>query len=94
MRVLVDGLVQGVGYRWWTTRTAQGLGLRGWVRNLHDGRVEILASGPETALTALTEACHRGPPSAAVDDVAIEARPDADLPRGFDQRPTAEAPLA
>ncbi len=53
--VLVSGIVQGVGYRWWTRRTAAELGLRGWVRNLYDGRVEIWVEGdPERVRTLIT----------------------------------------
>jgi acylphosphatase len=53
----VHGRVQGVGFRWWTRRTALELGLRGWASNLADGRVEVVAEGQredcEKLLTAL-----------------------------------------
>ena len=45
VRLRITGGVQGVGYRIWATRTASGLGLRGWVRNRSDGSVEALATG-------------------------------------------------
>jgi acylphosphatase len=75
VRLLVRGVVQGVGYRYWTERQARELGLRGWVRNLDDGRVEIFAEGEPAALDELERRCHRGPRSASVDQVAREARP-------------------
>ena len=69
-RLLVSGAVQGVGYRAWTTRAARALGLCGFVRNLDDGRVEIVAQGTASALDSLVSQCGHGPPSARVDDVA------------------------
>ena len=84
-RILVSGRVQAVSYRDWTVRTAQRLGLKGWVRNLNDGRVEILADGEEEAVSALVEACREGPPLARVEHV--EAHVDTDRPgKGFTKR--------
>jgi acylphosphatase len=51
----VSGRVQGVGFRWWTRSRALELGLRGSATNLADGRVEVVAEGPEPALRALVE---------------------------------------
>lgn len=65
----VVGRVQGVGFRWWTVRQARSLGLRGTVRNLPDGSVEIRAVGPGPAITRFEEALREGPPGARVDDV-------------------------
>jgi acylphosphatase len=58
--VVVAGRVQGVGFRWWTRARAFELGLRGTVRNLSDGRVEIVAVGPEERCRQLLDAV-RGP---------------------------------
>lgn len=74
-QLLVSGVVQMVGYRAWTTRTARALGLRGFVRNLDDGRVEIFAEGAARDVDALATRCWQGPPSARVDDVARVPRP-------------------
>ncbi|MCB9672681.1 MAG: acylphosphatase [Alphaproteobacteria bacterium] len=90
-QLLISGIVQGVGYRYWTTRTAARLGLAGWVRNLYDDRVEIFAEGPAPALEALVTACREGPRSAEVTDVARNERPPQGL-SGFEARATAAAP--
>ncbi|MDT8435753.1 MAG: acylphosphatase [Gemmatimonadota bacterium] len=65
----ITGRVQGVGFRWWTVRTATSLDLRGTVRNRRDGSVEVLAAGPPDAMERLEEALRRGPPAARVDAV-------------------------
>jgi acylphosphatase len=65
-RYLVSGVVQGVGFRYFVVRRAEGLGLAGLVRNLHDGRVEVLARGSGEALAALETALEEGPPRARV----------------------------
>ena len=71
-RILVTGRVQGVWFRGWTQQQAQALGLAGWVRNRKDGAVEIIAAGPEAAVTELIALCHQGPSSARVDEVAVD----------------------
>lgn len=72
-RLLVSGRVQGVGFRAFVAEAAGRLGLAGWVRNLADGRVEVLAEGTPGALDALAAACARGPLLARVDAVAASA---------------------
>lgn len=67
----VTGRVQGVGFRWWTARTARELGLGGHVRNLPDGSVEVHAAGSAEAVAALERALHSGPPAARVDGVVV-----------------------
>lgn len=71
LHLVVSGLVQGVFYRQSTADAAAALGLRGWVRNLPDGRVEVLAEGERGALEALLAACRRGPPAARVAGVEV-----------------------
>lgn len=68
-RLIVHGIVQGVGYRAWSVRTATAIGLVGWVRNLDDGRVEILAQGAAEQLAKLEELCRVGPTHAQVSIV-------------------------
>ena len=50
--VILEGRVQGVGFRWWTRREATALGLRGTVRNLDDGSVEVHVAGPAHVVAA------------------------------------------
>ena len=60
-RWLVRGRVQGVGYRYFAQHAAAALGLRGYARNLDDGRVEVYAAGPEDKLSEMAGLLHRGP---------------------------------
>ncbi|HEC62953.1 MAG TPA: acylphosphatase [Candidatus Acetothermia bacterium] len=69
VRLLVSGRVQGVFFRAHTRDLARRLGLSGYVRNLPDGRVEIVAEGEEKALGELISVAHRGPPLAQVTGV-------------------------
>ena len=68
-RFLVSGRVQGVGFRWFVQRAADGEGVKGWARNLRDGTVEILAQGPQESLDRLQEMLEEGPTLSAVDNV-------------------------
>lgn len=69
LKWVISGLVQGVGFRWYVKRRADRLGLKGWVKNLPTGQVEVVAEGPEEALRQLEEFLHKGPPAARVDGV-------------------------
>jgi acylphosphatase len=68
-RWLVTGVVQGVGFRWFVARHAESLGLRGWVRNLVDGSVEVVAAGEETQVRLLHERLAVGPRLSRVERV-------------------------
>jgi acylphosphatase len=70
-RVLISGRVQGVSFRWYTQRTAQRLGLAGWVRNVWDGRVEALFEGPDQKVREAVTWCHHGDGMARVEDVEV-----------------------
>src|SRR4051794_14530843 len=72
IRAVVGGAVQGVGYRDATVRKAQQLGLKGWVRNEHDGTVRVHAEGERAALTELEAFLRDGPSHARVDRVDVE----------------------
>ncbi|HSE52467.1 MAG TPA: acylphosphatase [Gemmatimonadales bacterium] len=65
-RYLIGGRVQGVGFRFFSQRTASRLGLLGWVRNLPDGRVELEAQGDPNSLTSFESALRQGPRGAQV----------------------------
>ena len=69
VRYLVEGTVQGVGFRHFVFRRAMSLGLGGWVRNLADGRVEVVVAGPPGNLELLEAALAAGPPHATVTGV-------------------------
>ena len=66
---LVEGDVQGVGFRHFTWRMANRLGVTGWVRNLSDGRVEALADGEPAQLSQFEAELHRGPGMASVTNL-------------------------
>jgi len=81
--VFVSGRVQGVGYRASTWDMAQLLKLNGWVRNLHDGRVEAIFEGDRAQVEEIIRGCHQGPPAAVVSEVVVEYGPSAGL-KGFE----------
>jgi acylphosphatase len=67
LHFLIQGRVQGVGFRWYVQREAGELGLRGWVRNTEEGEVEVVVSGTETDLAELRASLRRGPRGTRVD---------------------------
>ena len=67
----VSGWVQGVSFRGYTRKSAQELGLTGWVRNLYDGGVEAVAEGSRSAVEAFIAKVREGPPAARVEDVRV-----------------------
>ncbi len=69
LHAFVSGIVQGVGYRAFTRKVAKSLGLKGFVRNLPDGRVEVYAEGEEEKLRELLNHLEKGPFFARVDGV-------------------------
>ena len=78
----IHGLVQGVGFRYWTQKQAYSLGLHGYVRNLPDGSVEIAAAGAVASLADFEARLGRGPSGARVDRVESVTVP-APPPKGF-----------
>lgn len=71
-RLVIAGLVQGVGFRYAFADEARARGLGGWVRNRRDGRVEALVSGPAAAVESMIAWARVGPPAARVSSVDIE----------------------
>lgn len=78
----ISGLVQGVGFRQWTAREARARGLAGFVRNRSDGTVEAVFSGDADAVSALAEACGRGPYGARVARVDVRPAHEEELALG------------
>jgi len=69
LQAFISGAVQGVGYRYFAMNAAHELGITGWVRNLHDGSVQVVAEGPRQALEKLLVILRQGPHSGRVDEV-------------------------
>jgi acylphosphatase len=67
----ISGIVQGVFFRSNTRQVANSLNLTGWVRNLRDGRVEVIAEGTKNKIEQFIQWCHKGPRGASVDNVEI-----------------------
>uniref|UniRef100_A0A942YF17 Acylphosphatase n=1 Tax=Neobacillus citreus TaxID=2833578 RepID=A0A942YF17_9BACI len=84
VHAVVSGTVQGVGFRYWTARKADGLDLVGYARNLFDGTVEVEAEGQAPAVEALVELLRAGPPSATVTDVTTRTVVPHGDAAGFD----------
>lgn len=73
--LVISGRVQGVFFRANTRREALNLGLMGWVRNLPDGRVEVIVEGEEDKVERLIHWCWEGPPLAIVREIDVEWEP-------------------
>ena len=87
-RLIIQGVVQGVGYRHWMVRTATRLGVAGWVRNRADGGVEAQVEGDTAAVEELLRACRRGPEDASVTLIHEDLVEPEGLP-GFEARASA-----
>ncbi len=74
VHIVVEGLVQGVGFRWFVHQRAEAMALHGWVRNLPNGSVEVEAEGDRSLLEALIKEIKVGPRSAHVSNLRIEWR--------------------
>lgn len=85
VHIIVKGLVQGVGFRWFVAHHAEALGLSGVVRNLPNGNVEIEATGDRSLLESLIKEVKAGPRAARVTDLHLEWIPVA--PGDFRERP-------
>lgn len=84
VRFLVEGRVQGVFFRASTREQARQLGLRGYARNLADGRVEVLAVGEAGRIESLAAWLHQGPPQARVERVVRCDADESEAGEGFE----------
>jgi acylphosphatase len=82
--IIVSGLVQGVGYRFFTQRQARHLNLKGWVKNLYTGEVEILAEGERSRIELLIKALRTGNQYANVRNIQLNWQPFTGKYTGFD----------
>ena len=81
---LVEGRVQGVGYRRFAQSAAQKLGLSGWTRNLHDGRVELICEASQEQLAVLKRQLQQGPQFSVVTRLTVrKIEGDVKLESGF-----------
>lgn len=85
-KILVSGLVQGVGFRFFVHRIASRMGLAGYVRNLYNGDVEIEVEGDRSLIEELIKEVKVGPRAAHVSDVMIEWKPYQGRFHNFDVR--------
>jgi acylphosphatase len=85
-RYVIAGRVQGVGFRWFTHDAAAREGVHGWVRNLADGSVEVIAEGDQESIDRLEAAIRRGPSYARVERVDAEDIAPSGRSTGFDIR--------
>jgi len=85
VHIIVEGLVQGVGFRWFVARHAESLNLQGFVKNLYNGNVEIDATGDRSLLEELIKQIKVGPRSARVTNLKVEWKDPAssDSTRGL-----------
>lgn len=87
-RLVIQGQVQGVGYRYAMMGMARRLSIKGWVRNRRDGSVEALVQGPLTAVDQLIDWARQGPDGASVRSVETFSVETAENPADFHQLPT------
>ncbi|HEY4215893.1 MAG TPA: acylphosphatase [Gemmatimonadaceae bacterium] len=83
LHAVVRGRVQGVGFRWFVREAAHRLGLAGWVKNLPDGSVEVVADGDDASIESFRASLREGPAGASVTGLdELPPHPDA-APRPF-----------
>lgn len=82
--VFITGRVQGVGFRYFTRTQAQEIGVKGWVRNLNDGRVEAVFCGSSAQVEEIINRCKKGPPTGQVDHVDVEYIESGNTYKGFE----------
>lgn len=79
VRLLIHGRVQGVGFRAYVEGEAEASGIEGWVRNRHDGSVEVVLAGDEGLVEGMIASLRRGPPVSRIDRIDISRASEHDL---------------
>ena len=87
-RLIIHGLVQGVGYRFSMVNASHATSITGWVRNRRDGTVEALIQGEENNIDKIIQWARSGPPSAKVTQVEVIDEVDTAHYSHFTQQPT------
>ena len=82
--LVISGMVQGVGYRYFTQRQARHLNLTGWVKNLYSGEVEILVEGERSRIEIFIKALRTGNPYATVRNIQLNWKSHTGKYSGFD----------
>lgn len=72
--IVIDGAVQGVGYRYAANKMAKSLGVKGYVKNQFDGTVLIIAEGTQLQINTFIKWCYNGPSSARVNNVSVNQK--------------------
>jgi len=72
LRIFISGIVQGIFFRDFIKEQAENLGLKGYVRNLEDGRVEVVVEGDNNEVNKMIELCKKGSPHSKVREIEIE----------------------
>ena len=86
LHITITGVVQGVGYRFFTRRLANRMGIKGFVRNMPDGTVEVEAEADREQVESFLKELRKGPPAAEVTDIDTEELSDSGGFRGFEVR--------
>jgi acylphosphatase len=83
-KIFISGFVQGIGFRGFVKSHARKLGLKGWVQNVPDGRVEVLAQGEKSTIEKLIKLCEKGPFLSEVKSVQVDWEKEEEQFAGFE----------
>ncbi|MDD5556765.1 MAG: acylphosphatase [bacterium] len=83
VRIIAGGVVQGVCFRYYAQRTADSIGVTGWIRNLPDGRIEAVIEGGDAEVDRMAAWFRHGPPGASVEEISAAVEPYAGEFRDF-----------
>lgn len=84
-RIYISGFVQGVGFRWFVKSNAKKFGLKGWVQNTPDGKVEVLVQGSKETIEKLIKLCSKGPFLSEVKTVDVSWEEETERFENFDK---------